>query len=410
MRPLSEFQKLLAASFISQTGSHFLTLALASFVMATTGSLIQSSLVFIFSFLPAVFLSARLGGWIDRRIGRSVLIGNDITASILSLVCGICIATQAPLAILGLALAARSILLFVSRSGYMKWIKAISPPEIQDVQIKLYFLTFFLSTAISGLMAGWVLRYGSIWNVVGIDLLTYFLSIGCLLFLRPIRIASEVFPQPERSLGPVETMQQILSTKDLRESFLSVCLSQALFQGAYQVLVTYLPMTKLGLGLGGIGPFQLAASLGIIGGFIVNWKKPELLSEKSSRLPIRLIGAVSLAILALIICSRDVPFSTSLTAFFALNLFFECTWLYHSAAFFRSSPKESLGRYQFALTAIASFSTALFTLVYAVAIEQFGLEIGILSTLGLAALLLVLGIINLVARKQVTPATEGVSS
>jgi MFS family permease len=90
MNSTIEFRKLLFASLVSQAGSHFLTLSIASFILLETHSIVKASLVFSFSFLPSVFVSAKLGAWVDRSISRKLLIFNDVLAAVLSAVCGFC--------------------------------------------------------------------------------------------------------------------------------------------------------------------------------------------------------------------------------------------------------------------------------------------------------------------------------
>src|SRR6516164_8504344 len=94
--PRREFVKLLAGAFVSQSGSHFLTITLAGFVLVRTKSLTQASLVFVLSYLPSLFVSARVGDWIDRRLSRWLLGRNELFGALTSLACGVCIAYNLP--------------------------------------------------------------------------------------------------------------------------------------------------------------------------------------------------------------------------------------------------------------------------------------------------------------------------
>jgi len=266
------FARLLSASFISQVGSYFLTLALVTFVYQKSGSIVRSSLVFVFSYLPAVLVSGYLGSILDRLISRRLLIINEAVSAAVSALCGLCLVLAAPLPVLCVVLSLRSVLLFVARTGGSKWIKVISPQSMQDARIKIFFLIFFLSTAIAGVLAATVLSWGSIFTVVALDVGTYLSSMVVLFTLPPL-------PTPERAAAAssggtrssLGTIAEILRTPALATPFLLVGFSQATFQGAYGVFVSYLPIHQLKLGTSGVGLFQLAASFGITCGFLINW-------------------------------------------------------------------------------------------------------------------------------------------
>ncbi len=389
MLRLNDFPKLLLASFISQTGSHFLTLALSAFVFLESGSSVQAALVFVVSFLPSILVSTRLGSWIDHAISRRVLIANDLVACVATLVCGACIYWKLPLSILCAVLGFRSILSFVGRSGATKWIKLISPPETQTARMKLFFLAFFLSTALSGALAGLILSRGSIFTVVVTDVLTYLAGIG-ILSLLPARPPLTPVPQmADADVAPslVSTLWCILQMPVVRTSFLLVCFTQALFQGAYSALVSYLPMKHFELGVGGVGLFQIAASVGIIGGFLVNWLLPSVLTELKAQFPIKAILASALAGISVLFCAGTSVLPVGVSGFLVLNLAYECVWLHHSSEFFRASPKSAAARYQFTLSACAAFLMSVATLGYSAAIQYLGLWTGTALVLALGVLL-----------------------
>jgi hypothetical protein len=374
MQNRTEFIKLQLASFVSQSGSHFLTIALSAFVLVSSGSVIKSALVFILSFLPSIFFSAKLGNWIDGHLSRWLLARNELMSVGASALCGVCIATKAPLIFLCLVISARSLLLFIARTGGSKWIKVISPPEVQSGRIKLFFLSFFLSTAVAGIMAGTVLGQSSILWVVVIDIATYIASFCLILFLR--ELPRHAVPEAT-SVQVVQTVKEILRLPEIRQQFISVCASQAVFQGAYSVLVSYLPIRHFHLGLSGVGVFQFAASIGIILGFAAVSVWPSMFSKEEGSWPFRLV--IGLGAGSLLACSTIDFLPTAAFMFFSMHFAYECIWLFNSSEFFRQSPATCLGRYQFTLTACASFIMAVSTLGYSVLITHFGLEMGVLT-------------------------------
>lgn len=371
-----EFVKLLLASFISQTGSHFLTIALSGYIFVTSQSIVKASLVFVLSYFPSILVSGILGNWIDKSISRWLLARNELLSIITSAVCGLALFYRWPLVILCCALALRSLLLFVARTGGIKWVKVITTPEKQTLRIKCFYLSFFLSTAVAGILAASVLSSSGIMAVVIIDIATYLVS-----FL--VDLSLEEIPQHEITSPPnvsvISTLREIFQTDQIRNHFIGVCLSQAVFQGAYSVLVSFLPLHVFQKGLAAVGPFQFAASLGITLGFVVVSLWAGIFSGHEGKGPFKVMLAIGTGSL---LCIATVPvLPTSLFMFFSMNFAYECIWLFNNAEFFKKSPQESLGRFQFTLTATASFLMAVATLIYSSLIENYGLESAIYSTL-----------------------------
>jgi hypothetical protein len=383
----SEFFKLQIASFISQSGSHFLTISLAAFVLLSSGSIVQSALVFVLSYLPSAFVSSRLGHWIDKNVSRKLLAANEILSIAASVLCGLAIYLKAPLFALSIVIAARSILLFTARTVASKWIKVISPPELQALRIKFFFLSFFLSTAVAGILAGSVLERATMLTVVAIDVATYFVSLMLILSLKDLQHAQVTGSTSEaQAVRLRETIGEILSNPTIQNHFLAVCLSQAIFQGAYSALVSFLPIVIFKLGASGIGYFQLAASLGITGGFLVVWLLPNLFAENRGQFPLRFVLLLSAGFIALFSCVSVTGSSSSLLSFTLFNLSYECIWLFNNSEFFRKSPPESIGRYQFTLASFASLVMAIFTLGYSFLLDSMLPQLAVASVLSVGAL------------------------
>ena len=281
--------------------------------------------------------------------------------------------------------------MFVSRSAATKWLKLITPPAQQSKRFKIFYLGFFLSTAVSGLMAAVVLKFGSIWAIAIIDSGSYVLGTLLYLGLKPVQNDIELQTQafdtgPQPTL--YQTLSHIFSLPAVKTSFLVVCFSQAIFQGAYSAFVSYLPIQAFRIGVEGVGAFQLAASIGITGGFLINWLASNLLTEKNPVKPTRAKVVSMIAVACLIACVSCVSLPLSLLSFFGLNLTYECVWLHHNSEFFRGSPKHYAARYQFTISACAAFMMAAATLAYSVATEYVGPTSGVTAVL-IAAFLLV---------------------
>lgn len=383
MSTRSEFRKLLAASFVSQTGSHFLTLALSGFVLLNTGSAVLSSLVFVFSFLPSVLAGPKLGQWVDQHVSKYLIARNELFSIGSTLLCGLFLHLNLPIYFLCAALALRSLLLFIGRSASTRWLKSISEPHEQSDRIKIYYLGFFLSTAVSGLLAAKALAAISIWAIVVIDCASYALALAFYLNLSPLSVSrsSTDLVSVEVTKSVRETLGEIFASPTLRVSFLIVCMSQAIFQGAYSSMVSFLPVRSFGIGAEGIGWFQIAASLGIIGGFLVNWFAPKFFETSTSRIPNRTLMVATLGIVSLVLCVGSSSIPLSLIHFLVFNFAYESVWLHHNSDFFRVTPTNKMATYQFTLASTAAFMMSVFTLGYSALVETMGTVQGTLFML-----------------------------
>jgi hypothetical protein len=377
MQDRKEFIKLLIASFISQSGSHFLTIALAGFVFVRSGSIIKASFIFILSYLPSIIVAARIGDWIDRCLSRWLLVRNELLSIIISSLCGICIAFEVPIVILCTLIALRSLLLFTTRTASIKWIKLITPSALQSLRVKVFYFGFFLSTATAGILAAKALKQPSVLIVVLIDIGTYIFSISIFMALRELSSTEKTTDIAMASFSTLTSLREILKLPTLSPHFTSVCLSQSIFQGAYSVLVYSLPINRFQLGIQGIGPFQIAASLGISIGFVVLWLFPNILAKKKQTRSVALLATLGVGALSLIVCIAIPSIPSSLFSFFLFNAAYECIWLYNVSEFVQRSPQNTLGRYQFVMTSSASCLMAIFTLSYAILIELSGLRFGV---------------------------------
>jgi hypothetical protein len=137
-----------------------------------------------------------------------------------------------------------------------------------------------------------------------------------------------------------------------------------------------------------VGAFQVAASIGITGGFLINWLTPKVLVEKESVFPVRAIIVSMFAVISTMMCVSVSDVSASLAFFLCLNLAYECVWLHHSSVFFRASPKHNAARYQFTLSSCAAFLMSVSTLGYSAAVQYLGTVTGTAMVLGIGLLLI----------------------
>lgn len=387
MKARRDFLIFLSASFISQSGTHFLTLALASYIFMKTGSPIQAATVFVFSYLPSALFGARVGSWIDREVSRTFIVRNEIFSIVATVICALSVSQDLPIYLLCLILAGRSILGFTGRASSIKWLKMTTPSVQQAPRIKLINLSFFLSTAVSGALASFVLNRADIWGIAVIDAGTYLAAIALYLLLKDFKAEVASTERIATESSWLKTVQQIFENPKLRSAFVIVCLSQAIFQGAYSALVSYLPIRSFNLGYSGVGSFQLMASLGITLGFLVNWYAPKSLIETESFFPSKSFMVLLLSFLFLVCASSTPVLSQSLLAFLFMNFGYECIWLHQSSEFFKNCPEYRMAKFQFTLSSTAGFCMALFTLAYSVVLQYWGTGLQVIIFI-LAALII----------------------
>jgi hypothetical protein len=220
-----------------------------------------------------------------------------------------------------------------------------------------------------------------------LDCLTFLTAIGFFVLLKDPKVVPSSDAEFEYNF--LSTLGEMLSVRATRTALFLIVFSQAVFQGAYSALVTYAPIKQYGLGLSGVGFYQLAASLGIISGFLVVWFAPRLFSRHNSDL---LWLTVFIAILGCAFVFLTVSANSillSLFSFYIFNALFECIWLHYSAEFFRASPTGRLGRYQFVCTSLAALTMSLMTLLYTTAIHLWGGAIGVAIVMGTALILII---------------------
>jgi hypothetical protein len=371
-----------------------MTLALSAYVFMQTGSAFKGSLVFAFTFLPPIFVGAAAGGYIDRHFSKWLLIKSELLSLAASAICGLIVYLKYPVALLALVLAMRSVLSFVSKSAYGRWIKLITTPELQTLRFKFFSFAYFLAYAVSGLLSAVVLAHGNIITVTFIDCLTY-LAGTIIVFMIPAYTGTEGASQtptanPTRH-SIMTTLFEFYRIPAVRGAFIIYCITSTLFQGSHQALISFLPIKVFTNGAHYIGYLQLTYGLGIMAGFFINWAFPQALRAKSDEhLSNRMIFLLLLnfAFFIPMIITRDINYV--LVSSFLAALTMEWNWLDSMSEFFRSSPKHAVARYQFTATSIGCFLMSLDNVVVASLMDRYGVISGFLITFSLISALLLL--------------------
>jgi hypothetical protein len=380
-----ELRKLLTAYGASQAAGHLLTTTLAATVLAEGHSAVLAALVLVINYLPSAFLTARLGPWIDRHGDRRrTLVAIEGTAAVLT-VFSLLAAGGGLLVAMYVLLAVRAAAMAAARGGYARWLKQISPVEVQGRRMKLFTLTFLGAQTLAGLLAGAVLL-GPQATLPGrllvLDLGLYALAAGGVLLLCPLteaRGGAKLAAEPQ---GLSAMLGAIWATAALRESFTVVVLSQATFQAAALTLVTLLP-AAVGLGPGGSGVCQAAMGVGFLVGFAVVFQRPGLFWSGRLSRPCPCLAAAGAGAAALLLAAASGVAAVAVAAFALMALAFELLFLEHQAGFFQASPRHVVGRYQHLLSALGGLCMSLTCLLHALLCELFGLAVGTAAFLAL---------------------------
>lgn len=400
-----EFYKIFAASFISQSGSYFMTLSLAAATFVLTDSISGAAFVMVLSYLPAIFLSGKAGKQIDQKLSVKMLLFLELFSALTSVFCGFLLYYEQYLLLI-IPLCFRSYLTFATRAAMSKWLKVISPKEKQGIRIKIFLLGFFLSTTVAGILAGIALKgdiHDGIFNVIIIDFVTYMISMLVIYSLyetKEIRdkIRGGTVNINRIEAGIINSLKEIFQNSILKKTFIAVVVSQAVFQGAYQAFISIIP-SQFGLDISGISGFQIAASIGLIIAFLLLWGIPNFLEEKGKAIPLRTILTGIGGLIGIVSVVSFSNFTGSILSFGILTFFYELIWLANRTSFFVEAPLNHVARYQFLLDAIAAIAMSLCTIGYAVFMEIIEFKIG--SLLFLATSLLVFGVLVFIVNKKI---------
>lgn len=385
-----ELIKLLGASGSSQAAGHLLTTVIAAQLMLSNGSAVEAACVLLANYLPSAALTAWIGPLIDRYGGRRrTLVALETTgagftvASVLAVVAGL------SLPLLVLLLAARATTMAATRSGYVRWLKLISPRTQQAVRMKLFTLMVLCAQTVTGVVASLLLlaspEFLNLW-LVAINLALYLMAAIGVAALSPLPSTTVTSPLAgvRSPQGTALMLRKIWAATPLRESFLMVVLSQAVFQGAGVGLVIMLPEVA-GLGKPGTGMCQAAVGIGLLSGFVIVLACPSLFWSGRACRAVPCMSALAVGTVALLVTTlaTGVPL-LALSGLALMALAYEVLFLEHQAAFFQASPQHVVGRYQHLLASTGGLLMSLTCLGYAFLCQSWGLACGTLTLLAVA--------------------------
>jgi hypothetical protein len=376
-----EFVKILAAYAGSSCANHLLPIALAALTLQANRSHLEAALTLVLNYAPSVLVSGRIGPFIDRHGGRSILASLELISAFLSICCAALAGTA-----LYVVIAVRAMVATAAKAAYGSRVKQVTDGRsLQARRSKMMTLAFFLSKTAAGLLAGLLLSWLSgLVAVVAMVLLLYAWAIVWVWALRPLP-AGQVSSTVGASHHLGATLTQIWTVPVLREGFAVACLAQAIFQSAYHNLLLLQPYST-GLGAGGIALYQLAAGVGLGLGFSVALTWSPLTSPCGAH-AVRCFTMAAVALLALVLTACASDLWLSLTAFAAALCLYEFMFLDGQARFFSEMPRVGAGRYQHALSACGGALMSVFALSYALASEWTGIPAATLTYVTAAALL-----------------------
>jgi hypothetical protein len=187
-----------------------------------------------------------------------------------------------------------------------------------------------------------------------------------------------------RQAGWWETYRQILRDPVLARHFFIICLGQAVFQGGEQVIVS-VRGSALAANGGGVALLQMAASLGLLLGFVVLWLLPRLLRDRLSRIG----SAVVIGLGGFVLSTQTDSLGWVLAAFLAMTAVYELLDLNSTSLFFQASPAAHTARYGLATTVLSGTCMSVAVLAYGLLIDALGFSAGSLALLALCVAVIV---------------------
>jgi MFS family permease len=226
-----EFRGLLLAQVASEVGDNIARVALATLLLARSGSLFVAAFAFAASYLPAAAGSLMLAPWADRLPRKRLMVTCDVVRAPL-------IACLALLAVPGVPLWLLLVLLFAAEAGTPPFDAARSallPDVLADPREYLagaalsrvvFLLTQVAGLALGGLLAGLLSpRVG-----LALDALTFVVS--ALLVLASVRARPAAIVRPAVPVGwfrDVTDGLRLVLTDPVRRSFVFFAWAAALF-------------------------------------------------------------------------------------------------------------------------------------------------------------------------------------
>ncbi|HEV8639324.1 MAG TPA: MFS transporter [Chloroflexota bacterium] len=199
-------RRIVAAGLVSGLGDRLTTVALATLVLALTGSIAQTSLVYAASAAPYVLFGLVAGALVDRWDRRASMVRADLARAVLVLCIPWAAGVDAPLVYaLVFGVTCARIVFVPSQQAIVP--ELVAPGDLTAanslVRAAQYFTDLIGYPIAAGLVAVLVERLGPVQGTgvaFGLDALSFVGSAAILRRLRTSAGPAEVRPRPERSL------------------------------------------------------------------------------------------------------------------------------------------------------------------------------------------------------------------
>jgi len=352
----SSFRSLWLGQFVSIFGDRLHYLALLALIMERArdprNPAPELALVPAVSFLPTILIGPLAGALVDSWNTRTVLVVSDFIRGCLVLL-------MIPAAIYGGLYAALGVvfLLYVANSFFLPARSAILPDIVEEEDLveanSLATMAGVAATIAGAALGGFLVeRAGWRWGL-GVDAMTYFLSVGFLAVLRPRTRARR--PLPATAAATYRAL-----VRDIREgarltvrdrAVLGPILALVLLWvagGALHVAGTVLLKERMSAFVSGTGGVLAAVGFGMIAGTLVT-------AGRAGLLPPRLRSAIALggAGASLLLFTRAATFPALAGVAFTAGIFVALLLVTTESSVQRAVAAEARGR----VFALRDFST-----------------------------------------------------
>lgn len=284
---LWSFAIMMIGSLLSSTGTQMTQFALIAWVYEETGSALSAGILATASYGSVIIASIFAGAFVDKFSRKRLIILTDIISALATAVLltmhSMNVLSAIVLIVYGMV---RGVVGSVQFPAYLSSITMMVPPDQRSRANGMYQTAFSLSTTISPALAGTLLGFMNIEKIFLIDILTFLIIIGTLLFIK----IPESVRTPEESQGSilsdtVEGFRYLFARASLLGFVLVLTFFNIAF-GAYEGL--YRPMvlefTDNNVKIAGWALMGYGIGNVVSGVFMTIWKGPK------NRVPLTLIA------------------------------------------------------------------------------------------------------------------------
>lgn len=364
---------LLAGQFVSQIGDKFYALALAFWVLKTTGSAAKMGLVMFFSMAPAVLLGMVSGSIVDRYYRKNILIITDIFRAVV--ITGVLAAYYFGILTLPIIITAQ-VLLSLSAAFFDPTILSVIPQIVEKEEISkatgksqlVSGLTSIIGPALGGLAVSY-LGYGFIF---GFNAVSFLISaIFASLIILP-RISGDKLNESKIKDSIIEGYKYIVKRRQIIVIILIAAIVH-LFVGSVQVIMPIFATKLQGNGPQNLGYIETAFGVGAVAtAVILSVLSINNKEEKLMFTGIALIGLVYLAFGTLISLGFKVVFAF-LLIFMLLSASVMITATSFEVILQKRIENHVAGRVFGIVQSVGNFSIPIAALTYGALLDRFEL-------------------------------------